>query len=222
MDAPDWKRIQKRWASGCKLCCSTGERNINCLLQAAAPTHQQSRTPVEKNKNNSQARWRHPVQQAEQPPTSHLFDLLMELLMLGHISGYLVFRIAEACVKDGWDRREIVALSRTGCRGTLPGNVLRDIYSIARFQKCRLPQAIEIDLPLLDTSKEPPEVSWVKWPIYLAQDYLHTLYTHYREEFERKFLGSRGALETFWQQLRPNDPRLDSHPLKNQGCMLHA
>ena len=57
LHAPDWKRIQKRWASGCKLCCSTGERNysfacfrqnINCLLQAAAPTHPQSRTPVEK------------------------------------------------------------------------------------------------------------------------------------------------------------------------------
>lgn len=141
----------------------------------------------------------------------------MELLMLGHISAFMAWRIANACVQDGLNKEAIVGLSNTGCKGSYPANLQRDINRMIGMGKCQLPDPILIDLPLLNTDKEPPEVTWVKWPFYLAQDLMHTLYTRFKREFAKKLLGSRGALESFWQQMHPDDPRLASHPLKNKG-----
>ena len=59
----------------------------------------------------------------------------------------------------------------------------------------------------------------IKVPYILASDILYTFYHFYREEFNRRFLGGSVAeLKKFWDGLRPDDPRLQAHPLRRDSC----
>jgi hypothetical protein len=54
-------------------------------------------------------------------------------------------------------------------------------------------------------------------PYILASDMVHTMYTYYPEEFQKRILGgSPEKLVKFWNQVRVDDPRLIRHPLRER------
>ena len=68
------------------------------------------------------------------------------------------------------------------------------------MQECHIAQATMVPLPLLDRKAHPHKVTWQEWPCFLMQDTLHAYYTHYPQEFHRRFMGSRddAVLEQYW------------------------
>ena len=64
-----------------------------------------------------------------------------------------------------------------------------------------------------------PKVQWLWWPLHLAQDRLHWLYTKCHKEFVTCILGSAAAVQEFWSGMRDDDPRLAQHPLRAVGVV---
>lgn len=45
---------------------------------------------------------------------------------------------------------------------------------------------------------------------------MHKLFVQYPAAWKKKFLGSQDALESYWRDMHPDDPRMQGHPVK--GC----
>ena len=132
------------------------------------------------------------------------------------IVNIFVFRISNASCKDGPRHPEMEMAARLGARGTVAGNIARDLWNNLDQADAFWPKAQGVPLPILDNSTQPPTIRWIMWGFFLMQDVLNCLYTNCRSEFERRFLGrSHDNLRSYWQRLRKDDPRLLKHPVRS-------
>ena len=139
------------------------------------------------------------------PRLSAEFQTLMEGVMLGTMSATTANKIAVAQHHDSQAmgtamHPEMAMLASLGTFGTHPWNVMTELEKRLGMQECHIAQPTMVPLPLLDRKARPPKVRWQSWPCFLMQDTLHAFYTHYPEEFHRRFMGSRddAVLEQYW------------------------
>lgn len=103
-------------------------------------------------------------------------------------------------------------LASLGSDGKYPGNIKRDLLKRMRIEKNFVPEPFEIkNVPMLDTRKAKPVVIFKSLWVFLGQDWLASLWNGNKQEFHRRF-GVAGVPD-YWEQINPQDPRLEEHPL---------
>ena len=71
-------------------------------------------------------------------------------------------------------------------------------------------------LPVQDNAQRPPKIMLMGYPILAPHELLALMYERSRAEFDKFVLGPN-PLSAFWQHLRPDDPRMLGHPVKQIG-----
>ena len=139
-----------------------------------------------------------------EPNKSVLAHRLLQLWAWGLISAPTLQWLAEGCVLDGHAPREVVQLAKIGANGQYKGNCRRDLL---RLVKPSLGKPLSLVVPLLEKDK----LNLTKQSVISPIQIFETFFFGHEELMHRLFGTNR--LRTFWNSVRPNDPKLHRHPM---------
>ena len=142
-------------------------------------------------------------------PPDHGFDnpsALITRLLLSYTAGSLsaveVQKIAHAAVVDGIMHPEVYQVAALGCWGRYPGNIKRDL---ARLIECDyLPAPCILRVPCIDTKSTPHICMWDDMAVMQPHKWIAAIW----KLPEAASILGHTEIETFWHNVRADDPRL--------------
>ena len=137
---------------------------------------------------------------------SHLCQALLEQWAWGLLSATSVQALAQGALLDGLSNASVQTLAGLGSSGAHPDHARRDLLSRC-FRGGVLPFMTSIPAPMQDLSRNVVEGD-VK--VLLPSEVLSWMWANFRARFDN-FLGT--GLRDFWSQVKPNDPKLQGHPM---------
>ena len=154
-----------------------------------------------------------PVREVEgQPKPSVMMERLLEIGALGlPLSAVMIQWVADGAVIDGLQHPEVVEVSKFGASGKHPGNIRRELYN--KYGKDNdFPPPVRVkDLPYIEQDSAGKDVvKHINYPMFNPCAMFDTLANKYPRQFAE--LLAMGP-ETFWQSVRPDDPKLFQHPM---------
>ena len=141
-------------------------------------------------------------------------ETLTELWAAGVITALILQQIAFAACQVA-PRPQMEVLSRLGYAGVHTGNAHRDLMVKLKMGNNKVPDPYLTYLPAWDERPKPrPRQIECNFPFMLPHEMLSFLYSEFRDEFNKRFLGTQ-PLAQFWNNISTDDPRLQGHPMHN-------
>ena len=149
------------------------------------------------------------AQAQAQAAASSRSSLAHELLLqwsLGGLSAISVQSLASKAFSDGLVHPDIARLAALGNSGQAPQNCQRDLLRWLGKHMGALPPPVQMKLPL-KTSPEEESVQVVELPLLPLHRMMAYMWEHWQSEFQLRLVGEDGAVEAFWNNISPQDPR---------------
>ena len=138
--------------------------------------------------------------------------VLLELWALGLIPASTLQQIGNASNIVA-PRPAAAALAALGTHGAYKGNIHRDLMKQLQLTQDSLAKPLHVKLTVWNKAARPPACAEVNWPILLPHELLASLYSGYKDEFDKFWLGS-APLASWWGHVPDDDPRLQGHPVR--------
>ena len=139
-------------------------------------------------------------------PPSHLGDRLLQLWAWCVLSATNVQWLAEGSILDGGDHEQLKQLAKIGSHGSYPGNCRRDLLVMVHRTHAGV-QPLPLELPVIEGDRLVLRRYAMMSPVRLCDYIVKRVPAVFRQLF------GVDDLDTFWMQVRPDDPKLQGHPM---------